>query len=83
MNITIDRTSLIVIGGIIVIFLWFLFILTIWLVDEVESVKKAREDLNINRQINGKLLKTLTTTLILITYPATLLCTLLYVVYLF
>lgn len=79
MNITIDRTSLIVIGGIIVIFLWFLFILTIWF----ESVKKAREYLNINRQINGKLLKTLTTTLILITYPATLLGTLLYVVYLF
>lgn len=78
---TIDRTGLIIIGGFIVVYIWFLFTLLIWLIFEVDSVKKARKELNINRQISERLLDILIPALFFVLLPATLLGTAVYFAY--
>ena len=81
MSMIIGRTGLIIIGGFIIVYLWFLFILLIRLGLEVDSVKKAREELNINRKINMRLLDILIPALFFVLLPVTLLGTAAYFAY--
>lgn len=77
----IGRTGLIIIGGFIVVYTWFLFILLICLIFEVDSVKIAKKELNINKQINMRLLDILIPALFFVLLPATLLGTAVYFAY--
>ena len=75
------RTILIILGVIVVLFLWYLFILLFWFITEISEVRRARRELDMNRQISDKLLNQLQPALILAILPSTTISTILLMLY--
>lgn len=75
------RTILIIIGVIVVLFLWYLFALFFWLILEINEVKRARKELDINRQISDKLLNQLQPALFVAIFPSVFISTIMLMLY--
>lgn len=75
------RTILIIIGVIVVLFLWYLFALFFWLILEISEVKRARKELDINRQISDKLLNQLQPALFVAIFPSVFIGTVMLMLY--
>jgi hypothetical protein len=77
------RTILIILGVIVVLFLWYLFGLIYWFIIEISEVRKARKELDMNRQISDKLLNQLQPALLIAIFSSVVICTIMLMLYIF
>ena len=75
------RTILIILGVIVVLFLWYLFGLIYWFIVEISEVRKARKELDMNRQISDKLLNQLQPALLIAIVPSVIFGTIMLMLY--
>ena len=75
------RTILIILGVIVVLFLWYLFGLIYWFIIEISEVRKFRKELDMNRQISDKLLNQLQPALLIAIVPSVIFGTIILMLY--
>jgi len=75
------RTILIILGVIVVLFLWYLFGLFCWFIIEISEVRKARKELDMNRQISDKLLNQLQPALLIAIFSSVVFGTIILMLY--
>ena len=75
------RTILVILGVIVVLFLWYLFGLFCWFIIEISEVRKARKELDMNRQISDKLLNQLQPALLIAIFSSVVFGTIILMLY--
>lgn len=75
------RTILIILGVIVVLFLLYLFVLLFWFITKISEVRRARKELDMNRQISDKLLNQLRPALLIAIFPSTFIGTIMLMLY--